>query len=278
MTPCIEVQGVRVPWLIYGTAWKEGRTVELTRAALEAGFRALDTANQRKHYVEADVGEAVRSSGLSRDELFLQTKFTYVRGQDERLPYDPSAPIAEQVRQSCASSLEHLGVAFIDSYLLHGPWSARGWSAQDQQAWEAMESLQREGTVRLIGVSNVNLEQLEALCGRARVWPAFVQNRCYARLGWDRELRTYCRAHGILYQGFSLLTANHVELRTPRVEAIATRLGVTLPQLVFAFARSAGMLALTGTSDPKHMAQDLASAELELTPADCALLERGVRG
>lgn len=277
ITSPIEIQGVRVPWLIYGTAWKEGRTEELTRAALAAGFRAIDTANQRKHYVEAAVGDAVRRSGLSRDELFLQTKYTYVRGQDERLPYDPSAPIAEQVRQSCARSLEQLGVASIDSYLLHGPWSPRGWSAQDREAWEAMESLQREGTVRLIGVSNVNLEQLEALCGQARVWPAFVQNRCYARLGWDRELRAYCRACSISYQGFSLLTANHAELRARRVEAIAARLGVTPPQVVFAFARSAGMLALTGTSDPKHMAEDLASAELELTPEDCALLEQGPR-
>src|SRR4051812_24055577 len=94
--------------LMYGTAWKEARTEELTRKALAAGFRAIDTANQRKHYLEAGVGAAVAQSGVPRGELLLQTKFTYVNGQDQRLPFDPAAPIATQVEQSCASSLEHL--------------------------------------------------------------------------------------------------------------------------------------------------------------------------
>jgi diketogulonate reductase-like aldo/keto reductase len=274
MTSSIEVQGARVPGFMYGTAWKEKRTSELTRAALDAGFRALDTANQRKHYLEAGVGHALRQSGIARGELFLQTKFTYLRGQDERLPYDRAAPIGEQVRQSFASSLEHLGVERVDSYLLHGPWSAHGWSAQDREAWAAMQELQRAGRVRLLGVSNVSLEQLQALCAREAVAPAFVQNRCYARRGWDRELRAFCRARGIVYQGFSLLTANWSELSAPQVQAIAARLGATLPQLVFCFARSAGMLPLTGTSDRTHMQQDLASSGLALTPAELATLER----
>lgn len=269
----ITVQGVCVPSFMYGTAWKEARTEPLTREALAAGFRAIDTANQRKHYVESDVGSAVRHSGIPRGELFLQTKFTYVRGQDQRLPYDPGAPIAAQVRQSFESSLEHLGVDFVDSYLLHGPWLARGWSAQDRQAWGAMEALKQEGRVRLIGVSNVSLEQLEMLYERERVPPAFVQNRCYASQGWDREVRAFCRRHRIVYQGFSLLTANRAELATPQVEAIARRRGVTVPQLVFRFALEAGMLPLTGTSDREHMAQDLASARLELTPDELAVLE-----
>src|SRR5437870_10988841 len=93
------------PDFLYGTAWKEERTAELTELALRAGFRGIDTANQRRHYFEAAVGEAVARSGVPRAELFLQTKFTYVRGQDHRLPYDPSAPVAEQVAQSLASSL-----------------------------------------------------------------------------------------------------------------------------------------------------------------------------
>jgi diketogulonate reductase-like aldo/keto reductase len=269
----IVVQGVRVPRFMYGTAWKEARTEELARAALEAGFRAIDTANQRKHYLESGVGSAVQQSGVARSELFLQTKFTYVRGQDQRLPYDPAAPIALQVRQSFESSLVHLGVTFIDSYVLHGPWLARGWSEQDRQAWGAMEELRREGRVHLLGVSNVSLEQLELLCARARVAPAFVQNRCYAGQGWDRAVRRFCRAHGIVYQGFSLLTANRAELGAPQVAAIARRLEATVPQVVFRFALGVGMLPLTGTSDRVHMAQDLASAQLELTAEELTTLE-----
>jgi diketogulonate reductase-like aldo/keto reductase len=273
MISTIEVQGVGVPAFMYGTAWKEERTAALTLAALRAGFRAIDTANQRKHYVEADVGAALAQSGVPREELFLQTKFTYRRGQDQRLPYDAAAPIATQVEQSFESSLQHLGVERIDSYLLHGPWSAHGWSAEDRAAWGAMETLQRAGRVRLLGVSNVSREQLEALCTHERVRPAFVQNRCHARTGWDRQVRVLCRAQGIVYQGFSLLTANTRTLESAPLRASARRLGATPAQVVFCFARSVGMLPLTGTSDPTHMEEDLASARLTLTAREIADLE-----
>src|SRR3954469_16117406 len=101
------------PTFLYGTAWKEDRTATLTELAIRSGFRAIDTANQRRHYFEAGVGEALaavyRAGLVTRAELFLQTKFTYQPGQDHRLPYDPTAPLAAQVAQSLASSLEHLG-------------------------------------------------------------------------------------------------------------------------------------------------------------------------
>src|SRR5215207_4796459 len=119
------LDGVRVPRFLYGTAWKEEQTQRLTELALAQGFRGIDTANQRRHYHEAAVGQAVAAAiagGLvSRDDLFLQTKFTFRGGQDHRLPYDPAAPIPTQVEQSFASSLEHLGTEVIDSYVLHGP-------------------------------------------------------------------------------------------------------------------------------------------------------------
>src|SRR5690242_6295332 len=100
-------RGVAVPFLMYGTAWKEERTEALVREALAAGFTAIDTANQRKHYYEAGVGAALRDNGFEREQLFVQTKFTYQRGQDQRLPYDPDAPLTVQVEQSLQSSLEH---------------------------------------------------------------------------------------------------------------------------------------------------------------------------
>jgi diketogulonate reductase-like aldo/keto reductase len=268
---------VRVPQLVYGTAWKEAETERLTAMALEAGFRGIDTANQRRHYHEAGVGEAlakaIGSGRVRRDELFLQTKFTSVDGQDHRLPYDVRADAATQVRQSFASSLEHLQVETIDSYVLHGPTARVGLAAYDLEVWRAMEALQQSGATRLIGVSNVGLDQLEALCAHARVQPAFVQNRCYARSGWDLRVRAFCRSRGIVYQGFSLLTANQRELRDPRAGRIAERLGVTVAQLIFAFALHIGMQPLTGTSDATHMRQDLQCHELALTRGDVELLE-----
>src|SRR5262245_38136920 len=201
-----------VPEFLYGTAWKEERTEALTALALDAGFTGIDTANQRKHYHEAAVGEAVARAladgRRTRSELFLQTKFTFRAGQDQRLPYDPEAPIATQVAQSFVRSLEHLRTDYLDSYLLHGPTLRTGLAAPDWEAWRAMEGLASSGRVRRIGVSNVSLAQLAELYEGARVKPVFVQNRCYARDGWDRQVRAFCAARGLVYQGFSLLTAN----------------------------------------------------------------------
>lgn len=266
-------RGVDVPALLYGTAWKEDDTERLTRTALDAGFRGIDTANQRRHYHEAGVGEAIAASGLRREELFLQTKFTYRAGQDHRLPYDPRAPVATQVEQSFASSLGHLGVAYVDAYLLHGPSVRYGLAADDWEAWAAMEALHAAGKTRLLGVSNVSLDQLTELWARASTKPAVVQNRCFAATGWDRAVRTFCADRGILYQGFSLLTANVDVLRARPVHAIAARTGRTIAQVIFRFAVQVGMIALTGTTSAAHMAEDLAALDFALEPGDVRAIE-----
>ena len=272
-----DIAGITVPSFLYGTAWKESATERLTRLALNAGFRGIDTANQRKHYHEVGVGKALAwafDEGLvTRDQLFLQTKFTYVRGQDHRLPYDPRADHPTQVRQSMASSLEHLHVEWLDSYVLHGPAQRHGLSTADRDVWRTMEELQRAGKTRLLGVSNVSAEQLQALCTHATVPPAFVQNRCYARFGWDREVRAVCREFGVVYQGFSLLTANRDEMRCGDFVQLRQRIGRTSAQIVFRFARQLGMIRLTGTSDREHMREDLACDDFQLSDADMQLIE-----
>jgi diketogulonate reductase-like aldo/keto reductase len=266
-----------VPDFLYGTAWKEDRTAGLTELALRAGFRGIDTANQRRHYVEAGVGHglaaAYRAGVVTRADLFLQTKFTYMGGQDHRLPYDPTADLTTQVAQSMASSLEHLATDHLDSYVLHGPASGRGWSDADVEVWAAMLAERDAGRTRVVGVSNVSLRHLEQLGASGAELPRFVQNRCFARLGWDREVRTFCRAREIVYQGFSLLTANPEVMRHPRVGAVSARLRATPAQVVFRFARAVGMLPLTGTSDAGHMRQDLASRDLALTADEAAAIE-----
>ncbi|MBI4917501.1 MAG: aldo/keto reductase [Acidobacteria bacterium] len=265
-------QGDSVPAFFYGTAWKEDRTEELTRAALEAGFVAIDTANQRRHYVEAEVGDALRS--FDRSKLFLQTKFTSIDGQDHRLPYDPDATPGEQVTQSLASSLEHLGTDRVDSFLLHGPSRPDHFTTEDLEAWRAIARQRKAGRTRLIGVSNVSLAHLRQLLAAHEPLPAIVQNRCFARTGWDRDVRSFCRDHGIVYQAFSLLTANGRELTSPAVARIARRAGRTVPQVVFRFAQQAGMIPLTGTTDPVHMREDLACSEFVLPDDDVRALER----
>jgi len=267
-----------IPAFLYGTAWKEDRTAALAELAIRAGFRGIDTANQRRHYFEAGVGEglaaAYKAGVVTRQELFLQTKFTYMPGQDHRLPYDPDASLTVQVAQSMASSLEHLGTDYVDSYVLHGPSSTQGWSEADSEVWQAMTKERDVGRTRLLGVSNVSLRHLEQMQAVHGEPPAFVQNRCYARLGWDREVRAFCRERHILYQGFSLLTANQEVLRHPPVIGLAQSLNATVAQVIFSFARAVGMLPLTGTSDPEHMSEDLGSINVKLSPDAVKAIER----
>jgi len=256
------------PRFIYGTAWKEDRTAGLVEMAVRAGFRAIDTANQRKHYFEAGVGEGLaavyRAGIVSRQDLFLQTKFTYQRGQDHRMPFDPAAPLGVKVSQSLASSLKHLGTDSVDSFVLHGPASGHGWTDADSEVWEAMRGKRDDGHTRVLGVSNVSLQHLEEMKVARLELPALVQNRCFARFGWDREVRAFCGEHGILYQAFSLLTANREVVNHPPFIEVAAKLDATPAQVVFAFVRAVGILPLTGTSNSEHMQQDLRSLQIAL--------------
>ena len=242
----------------------------MTGLALEQGFRWVDTANQRKHYNEKGVGKAIQEAAaaqlVTRSDLFLQTKFTFRHGQDNRLPYDPQAPIPDQVQQSFMSSLGHLKTDIIDSYVLHGPSRRVGLISDDWAAWGAMEELYLSGQARLIGVSNVSLEQIESLCKEARFQPRFVQNRCYATQGWDKQIRQFCAANRVAYQGFSLLTANQAVMAHNELKQIASRHRKTVSQVIFQFAINVGMIVLTGTTNTNHMREDLAALEFRLKP------------
>src|SRR5262245_32305199 len=161
-----------LPTFIYGTAWKKDATAGLVRTAIAAGFKAIDTANQPRHYNEPMVGEtleALAAEGISRKSLFLQTKFTPLNGHDQRVPYDPDVDLTTQVRQSFESSLRHLKTDFVDSYLLHGPYSYPGLGREDWEVWSAMEEIHRSGRAGMIGVSNVLARQLAALLEKAAV-------------------------------------------------------------------------------------------------------------
>lgn len=267
---------VPIPSFMYGTAWKKEATAHLVQLAVTSGFRAIDTANQPIHYQEALVGKALQAleqQGIPRGTLFLQTKFTPLNGQDHRTPYDASADLTTQVRQSFDSSLAHLHTEYVDSYVLHGPYGRRGLGPADLEVWAAMESLYQSGKTKMIGISNVTAEQVGELCAKATVKPMVVQNRCYAALGWDKDARDICRTHGVIYQGFSLLTANRDVLVDSDLRAIAKRLGTGPAQVIFAFAIQIGMLPLTGTTNPEHMQEDLQAGQLVLSSDDIQRIE-----
>jgi diketogulonate reductase-like aldo/keto reductase len=285
------IDNVSVPRMFYGTAWKEDRTAELTQLALNYGFRAIDTANQRKHYYEEGVGQGIaaflqsqadpisthsQSPSLNQrfdSPLFLQTKFTFQAGQDHRLPYDPKAAIGEQVKQSLAKSLQHLRAEKIDSLVLHGPMYRSGLSPEDWEAWRAMQELAEQGQVRFLGISNVSSSQLRLLIKDATIKPSFVQNRCFAVQGWDREIRQICREHGVTYQGFSLLTANRQIFADRQLRAFVQQYRCTAAQLIYSFALHQGMIVLTGTTNEDHLREAQQSFMLELDEACVAYLD-----
>lgn len=265
------------PSFIYGTAWKEDRTEALVIDALHSGFTGIDTANQRKHYFEAAVGKGIaaflKESDLTREDLFLQTKFTYQNGQDHRLPYDPKEPLAVQVLQSFESSLDHLQSDYIDSYLLHGPFDDSEMHENDYEVWSVMEKLYAAGKVKKLGISNVKINYIKELYDKSHVKPHYVQNRCYASTYWDREIRNFCSQNKITYQGFSLLTANVHELMQESIEELCIKYKKTIPQIAFRFSQQVGMIPLTGTKNTAHMKQDLHIEDFELTPQELESIE-----
>ncbi|KIL98863.1 2 5-diketo-D-gluconic acid reductase [Paramagnetospirillum magnetotacticum MS-1] len=263
-----------MPRIIYGTAWKKEKTADLVELALGQGFRGIDTACQPKHYHEPGVGEglaAALAKGLRRDEIYLQTKFTPLAGQDpQRIPYDPSACLSQQVAQSFERSCANLRTEFLDGLVLHSPL---GNPADFREVWSAMEGIFESGGTRQLGISNCyDPEVLRHLCETSRVKPAIVQNRFYAATGFDRILRAYCRKNGILYQSFWTLTANPEILVDDRVKALMAKHGRTAPQIFFRYLSQQEIIPLTGTTSAVHMGQDLEIGDFELSDAECQTL------
>lgn len=265
------------PPILYGTAWKEDDTKRLVLQALNSGFRGIDTANQRRHYFEEAVGDAIdqflTTSQKTRSDLFLQTKFTSVHGQDHRKPYDEFDSLTNQVKQSFASSLEHLQTDYIDAYILHGPSLSHGIIDADLEIWQAMEELVCSRKVKFLGISNVNMVQVEELYRKVSIKPSFIQNRCFAITQWDQDVRTFSQKNKIIYQGFSLLTANQRYLLNPHMQSLAVKYDKTIPQIIFRFANQVGILPLTGTTNQQHMDNDLNIYDFELSQEEIQYIE-----
>lgn len=258
------------PAILYGTAWKRERTAALVERALTLGFRGVDTACQPKHYDEAGVGRGVAAAlgrGLERAELYLQTKFTPIGGQDpRRVPYDAKARVTVQIEQSCRLSLENLGTPYLDALLLHSPISPFD---RMREAWQAFEAQVDAGVVRVLGISNCyDPHLLATLWQAARIKPTIVQNRFYKETGYDRTIRDFCRQHGVRYQSFWTLSANPHLLAHRELQALAARYGATPEQILFRYLTQVGVTPLSGTTSELHMRQDVAIFELTLSDAE----------
>ena len=293
-----------IPNIVYGTAWKAQRTAELVYQALSAGFRGIDTACQPKHYFEPGVGvaleKAIAANLVRREDVFLQTKFTALSGQDtsKPIPYDPRAPLPEQVRQSVARSLSNLKTDYIDSLVLHSPMDTH---EETMVVWRTMEDLHRTGKVLRLGISNIyDIGQLRALIEQAAIPPQVVQNRFYADSSYDVDIRALCRQRGMTYQTFWTLTANPHVVASPFMASLVTRKNAAIEQrlqrspearavmdtyavktpyftpssLFLRYVRQLGGTPLTGTTSDLHMQEDL----FALSTVEAVFAAGGVQG
>jgi diketogulonate reductase-like aldo/keto reductase len=267
--------GVKMPPIIYGTAWKKDRTADLVVKAIESGFRGIDTACQPKHYNEPLVGAALhrlQDHGIGREDLFLQTKFTPLSGQDLRqLPYDKDSPVELQIAQSFEASIRNLQTDYVDSFILHSPMAPH---ALLMRSWKAMEKIQKAGRAHQLGISNCyNVEVLKSLFVDADIKPAVVQNRFYQETGYDIKLRGWCSDHGIIYQCFWTLTANPHILSDNTVRTISRKFKKTEVQIFFRYLNQSGVVPLTGTTSEQHMMEDLNLFDFELSSEEVKSLD-----
>ncbi|KAI8960612.1 Aldo/keto reductase [Daldinia sp. FL1419] len=255
-----------MPKLIYGTAWKKDATADLVFLALKAGFRGIDTAAQPQHYREDLVGAAVQraisSNIIKRDDLFVQTKFTSVAGQDpNNLPYNPNEPLEEQVHSSIASSLNNFHYSesdapYIDSLILHSPLRTL---SDTIRVWKALETYVPH-KIRQLGISNAPLEIVDFLNASPEITfrPACVQSCFFPGTGWEVDLRAYCREKGISFQAFWALSGNRQLLMSTNVFDLATKAKVEIPVALYALILGLeGTAILDGTTKEAHMKDDL---------------------
>ena len=269
-----------IPAFIYGTAWKKAATADLVYQALANGFTAVDTAAQPKHYQEdlvaAGISRAIEEGKIKRKDLYLQTKFTSVDGQDpSKMPYDPKSSLTEQVNSSVMSSLRNFNFAdvtkgddtsdpYIDTLVLHSPMRTID---ESMEVWHALEQYV-PGEIRHLGLSNCTMFDLLDVYERSSIKPSVVQNRFHANSKYDIGLRKLCGEKGIIYQSFWTLTANPKLIASSPVKELAKILDIAPAAALYCLVLGLGNTTiLNGTTNPDHMRKDWNAVRLV---KDCA--------
>jgi len=266
--------GARMPRVGFGTAGLTDGTGKAVTAALQAGFRLLDSAQAREWYREDLVGEALEAAALPRDQLWLTSKV------------HPRHLGFEATQRQVAVSLRELRTDYLDMLLLHYPecWGDLcGGVAPEgtwRESWRALEAAVAEGTVLHLGVSNFDARQLRELLEWARVKPAVVQSYSdpYSQ---NRELQEACRAAGVAFQAYSSLglqwwgrgyTHNPV-LVAPPVLAAAAAHGRSPAQVVLRWALAKGQAVIPKSASREHMEDNLRLFEFSLTPVELQAID-----
>ncbi|KAB1906867.1 aldo/keto reductase [Micromonospora sp. AMSO1212t] len=247
--------GNTIPQLGFGVFQIEPKdTARAVGTALEVGYRHIDTAQMYGN--EAEVGQALRASGLDRGEVFVTSKLNngFHRPDDARKAFE--------------QSLRELKSDYLDLFLIHWPLPTR-YDGDFVSTWKVLEDLQREGTVRSIGVSNFQVAHLERLAAEADVVPAVNQIEAHPYLG-NEEVRGYDKAHGILTEAWSPISQGKV-LGDPTVVDVAEQVGRTPAQVVLRWHVQRGDIVFPKSTTPKRIEENFAIFDFTL---DDAAMER----
>lgn len=221
-------------------------------AALELGYRHVDTA--RVYRNEADVGAAVRASGVPREQVFVTTKlWNDDQGYDSAL-------------RALDASLARLGFDYVDLYLIHWPVPGRR-----RESWRALERAFADGKARAIGVSNYMVRHLREVLGEAKVAPHVNQIELTPFLQ-RRDTVVLCREHGIVVEAYSPLTRGQ-RLGDPRLVAIASAIGRSPAQVLLRWGIQHGHVVLPKSIHRERITENAAIFDFKLDPAAMATLD-----
>lgn len=254
------LNGQRIPAIGFGT-WQtpDGETaVHAVKTAIEAGYTHIDTAAVYGN--EASVGQAIRETGVARENLYITTKlWNTERGYETTL-------------KAFADSCAKLGVDYVDLYLIHWPANALqfpdNWQAINAETWRAFEDLYEAGKIKAIGVSNFMVHHLQALKQTARIQP--MVNQIEFHPGYTQaEVVDYCNDHSILVEAWSPLGSGRL-LEHPTLQVLAEKYGISVAQLCMQFALQQGVLPLV-----KSITAARIIANIE--PINCTLDESDIK-
>ncbi|MFU8854215.1 aldo/keto reductase [Micromonospora sp. SL1-18] len=243
--------GNMIPQLGFGVFQIEPKdTARAVGEALEVGYRHIDTAEMYGN--EAEVGQAIRATGLDRDVVFVTSKL------------DNGFHRPDDARKAFESTLQALKFDYLDLFLIHWPLPTR-YSGDFVSTWKVLEELQRDGRAKSIGVSNFQVPHLERLAAEAEVTPAVNQVEVHPYFG-NEEVRAYGAAHNILTEGWSPLARGRV-LGDPTIIDIAEEVGRTPAQVVLRWHVQRGDIVFPKSTTPQRVEENFQIFDFELDDA-----------
>ena len=256
--------GVKIPQLGLGTWFiDDDKAADAVKAAVKLGYRHIDTAQAYGN--ERGIGEGIRTCGVPREELFVASKVAA-----EHKTYESAA-------KSIDETLSKMGLDYLDMMIIHSPqpWvevnrSEDRYVEGNRAAWRALEDAYKAGKLKVIGISNFQIGDIESLLQTAEIKPMVNQILLHIS-NTPLELMEYCQKNGIAVEAYSPIAHGEI-LNQPEIKAMAEKYGVTVPQLCIRYTLQLGAISLPKTANPEHMKTN-AEVDFEISAQDMEVLK-----